>query len=186
MMNKAFSLKFNYKCSPLCRWVYFSFLSVSFFYFFFFCSLSLCMSPVTHYASPCHEFKIPGMTAWDREKRGGGPATPNTHLIFYTTKWLLFAEKRDREKNNKGLQLSALSDSGSPAPRYFHELKLEVLFLCGVTHLGPENERTACQPPLHHLRWPPSSHPQPLPLSCGLVSQQPLYYVTAHYHVPTS
>lgn len=99
-----------------------------------------------------------------KRKGGGGPATPNTHLIFYTTKWLLFAEKRDREKNNKGLQLSALSDSGSPAPRYFHELKLEVLFLWGVTHLGPETERTACQPPLHHLRWPPLL-PPPTPTS---------------------
>lgn len=83
------------------------FLSVCLFLFSF-CSLSLCMSPATHYVGPCHEFEISGVTA-RKEKKS---CHPNTHLIFYTTKWLLFAERRrHREKNIPRVQLSVSSDS---------------------------------------------------------------------------
>lgn len=87
------------------------FLSVCLFLFSF-CSLSLCMSPATHYVGPCHEFKISGVTA-RKEKKS---CHPNTHLIFYTTKWLLFAERRrHREKNIPRVQLSVSSVSPASA-----------------------------------------------------------------------
>lgn len=61
------------------------------------------MSPATHYAGPCHEFEISGVTAQE-EKKKKSPAIPNTHLIFYTTKWLLFAEKKRQRKKKKNIQ----------------------------------------------------------------------------------
>lgn len=36
-----------------------------------------------------------------KKKKKKSPAIPNTHLIFYTTKWLLFAEKKETEKEEE-------------------------------------------------------------------------------------
>lgn len=59
--------------------------------------------------------------------------------------------------------------------------KWRFLFLCSVTHLGPETGRTACQLLLHHLHW--FSCLELAGVSPGLVFQKPLYHVPAHYHV---
>lgn len=61
--------------------------------------------------------------------------------------------------------------------------KRRFLFLCGVTHLGPDTGRMACQLPLHHLHW--FSCLELVGVSSGLVFQKPLYHVPAHYHVLT-
>lgn len=177
-MNRAFSLKFNYKCSPLCKWVYFSSLSVSFFF-------SLLLPFTSHV--PCNP--LCGSMSWIRNlwcdssrwKKKENPAIPNTHLIFYTTKWLLFAErKRSREENMQGLQLSVSSDS--PAFASKQELQLEALFLSDSPWPRDREDSLSTAfptPPLILFPgvcwvWVPPT------LSCGLVSQQPLYCGTAH------
>lgn len=49
--------------------------------------------------------------------------------------------------------------------------------LSAATHLGPETERTSCQASLHFAGVGGVRTPQ---TPWGRVSQQPLYYVTAH------
>lgn len=108
MMKRAFSLKFNYKCSPPCKWVYFSSLSVSFFFPFAPFHFACPQQPIMR----VHVMNSKSL-AWQlqKEKEKKNPAIPNTHLIFFTTKWLLLAQRwRQRERNNKGLQLPAVSD----------------------------------------------------------------------------
>lgn len=143
------------------------FLSVCLFLFSF-CSLSLCMFPATQYVGPCHESKS---LAWQLERKRN-PAIPNTHLIFYTTKWLLFAERRrHREKNIPRVQLSVSSDSPAFASYIFQESNWR--FYCSTVWLTlaqrqrgrPVNCLSAAS--IESLSWgwlglrPPS--PPPLP-----------------------
>lgn len=172
-MSRAFSLKFNYKCSPVCKWVYFFSLCLflQFAPFHFVCPLQPIM-----WLRVMNSKSL----AWQLEKKNKkNPAIPNTHLIFYTTKTLLFAEiKREAET-----RVSAHFSSHCPAfaPNILKKFKWSLFFLCCLTHLDPETRRKVCQLPRTHLHWyfflemPDMSH--------GLDFQQPLYHVAAHYHV---
>lgn len=69
------------------------------------------MYPATHYVGPCCEFEISGVTAQKDKKN---PATPNTQLIFYTPKGLVFAERE--KKKVRGRKYCGFTDSFVFAP----------------------------------------------------------------------
>lgn len=118
---------------------------------------------------------------WQLEKKElKNAATPNTRLIFYTTKSMLFAERKSTYRGFSCLFSLILL---LLLLIFLRNSKWRFLFLCSETHLGPETGRTACQLLLHHLHW--FSSLELAGVSPGLVFQKPLYHVPAHYHVLT-
>lgn len=157
------------------------FLSVCLFLFSF-CSLSLCMSPATHYVGPCHEFKISGVTAWEEGRKKCCHSKHPSHVLYNKVD-VVCRKKKTERSTYSGFSCLFYLILLLLLLIFSRNSKWRFLFLCSVTHLGPETGRRACQLLLHHLHW--FSCLELAGVSPGLVFQKPLYHVPAHYHVLT-
>lgn len=115
IINRAFSLKFNYKCSPLCKWAYFSSLSVSFFFLFALFHFACSLQPIMW-------VPVMNRNLWRDSSKGKEILPFQTPISYFIQQWLLFAERRrHREKNIPRVQLSVSSDSPAFASNIFQE-----------------------------------------------------------------